>query len=289
VLNAALAITALTSSPRFDLRETYFLVSGIAGVNPKRATLGSVTFPRFAVQVDLQYEFDAREIPGDWNTGYVPQGASEPGQYPKILYGTEVYELNNDLRTKMLDCVSKVGLDDSEAASNYRARYAGAPDNAFRTGAMKPSVTDGDVASSNVFFHGHLLAEACEEFFNLITCGRGSYSMTQQEDNATLGALLRSTLQGRTDFSRIIIMRAGSNFDRSISDTKRPAIPLHVNHGGLDPSLENLYRVGRVVVKEIIDGWESTYREGVKATNYIGDIFGALGGTPDFGPGAERA
>ena len=26
------------------------------------------------------------------------------------------------------------------------------------------------------------------------------------------------------------------------------------------------------------------YKQGIKATNYIGDIFGSLGGVPDFGP-----
>ncbi len=33
-------------------------VAGIAGINPKVATLGSVTFARYAVQVALEYEID---------------------------------------------------------------------------------------------------------------------------------------------------------------------------------------------------------------------------------------
>jgi hypothetical protein len=32
--------------------------------------------------------------------------------------------------------------------------------------------------------------------------------------------------------------------------------------------------------------WNSTFAAGVNATNYIGDVFGTLGGTPDFGPGS---
>lgn len=32
--------------------------------------------------------------------------------------------------------------------------------------------------------------------------------------------------------------------------------------------------------------WESTFAKGIPATNYIGDIFGSLGGVPDFGPGS---
>jgi purine nucleoside permease len=182
----------------------------------------------------------------------------------------------------MLGLVKDVVLADSDAASDYRKRFADSPNDVFRQATLKPSVIDADVASSNVFFHGHLLAEAFEEAFRLFTNGHGTYSMTNQEDNATSGALLRSALQKKIDFSRIIIMRAGSNFDRSISDTKMPAIPLHADHGGLEPSLENLYRVGSIVVKEIVKEWDTTYQEGIKATNYIGDIFGSLGGTPDF-------
>lgn len=62
-INAASSITALVHSPAFDLTSTYFLIAGIAGVNPKVATIGAVTFARYAVQVALQFEFDAREKP----------------------------------------------------------------------------------------------------------------------------------------------------------------------------------------------------------------------------------
>ena len=62
-------MTALTFSSLFDFTTTYFLIAGIAGIDPKVATLGSVTFAKYAVQVALQYEFDAREIPANYTTG----------------------------------------------------------------------------------------------------------------------------------------------------------------------------------------------------------------------------
>lgn len=68
-INAASSMTALAFSTKFDLTKTYFMVAGIAGINPEVATLGSVTFARYAVQVALQYEFDAREIPDNFTTG----------------------------------------------------------------------------------------------------------------------------------------------------------------------------------------------------------------------------
>ena len=68
-INAASSMTALTFSGLFDFTKTYFLIAGIAGVSPKVATLGSVTFAKYAIQVALQYEFDPREIPANFTTG----------------------------------------------------------------------------------------------------------------------------------------------------------------------------------------------------------------------------
>ena len=68
-INAANSMNALTFSGLFDFTRTYFLIAGIAGVSPKVATLGSVTFAKYAVSVALQYEFDAREIPANFTTG----------------------------------------------------------------------------------------------------------------------------------------------------------------------------------------------------------------------------
>jgi len=66
-------MTALTFSPLFNFKSTYFLIAGIAGVNPKIATLGSVAFSKYVVQAALQYEFDAREIPNNFTTGYASE------------------------------------------------------------------------------------------------------------------------------------------------------------------------------------------------------------------------
>ncbi|KAF7362776.1 Purine nucleoside permease [Mycena venus] len=83
--------------PAFDLRTTYFLIAGIAGVNPKVTTIGSVTFARYAVQVVLQFKINACKIPANFPTGYFPQGTTAPGQYPRSLYGTEVFKMNEKL------------------------------------------------------------------------------------------------------------------------------------------------------------------------------------------------
>lgn len=97
-INAAVTISSLVRSPRFDLSSTYFFVGGIAGGNPEVTTICAVTFAKYAVQVALQYEFDPREIPANFSTGYIPQGSTSPDEYPQSIYGTEVFELNENLQ-----------------------------------------------------------------------------------------------------------------------------------------------------------------------------------------------
>ncbi|KAJ0414838.1 purine nucleoside permease [Aspergillus carlsbadensis] len=285
LVNAALALSALTTSALFDLTKTYFLLSGIGGVNPKVATIGSVAVAKYAVQVDMQLEFDAREIPATWSTGYVPMGAPSHDSWPDTIMGNEVFELNDNLRQIVLSLSRQATLIDSAAAAQNRALYADSPGGIYDAAAAGgPAVVEGDVSASNMFFHGRLLGEGFENVMRLYTSGHAEYFMTAMEDTGTLAALFRAALQGRVDFSRIVLMRAGSNFDRSYNLDEVASLPFVFDHGGFAPACRNLYLVGIQVVRGILDGWVSRFDKGVKADNYVGDIFGSLGGTPDFGP-----
>lgn len=282
------------------------MVAGIAGINPKIATLGSVTFARYAVQVALQYEFDARSIPPNFTTGYVassnyvlnrarpsslrydsyvPLGSESPTEYPQSIYGTEVFEVNDALRQLAIGFAKTATLNDSAAAIAYRANYATTA--AYSAGAQAPGVVGCDVATSDVYYSGTLLSEAFENTTTLFTNGTGVYCTTAQEDNATLEALLRGALNNLTDFSRIIVLRTASDFDRPYAGEPDTVNLFYANQGGFAPAVRNIYLAGVKVVEGILEGWEETFRDGVPARNYIGDIFGSLGGEPDFGPGAE--
>lgn len=108
--------------------------------------------------------------------------------------------------------------------------------------------------------------------------------MTAQEDNATAEALLRAAIHKIVDFSRIIVMRTASDMDRPYAGEAATTNLWWADQGGCEPAVENIYNAGIEVVKMILGGWNSTFYAGVKPSNYIGDIFGTLGGTPDFGP-----
>jgi hypothetical protein len=113
--------------------------------------------------------------------------------------------------------------------------------------------------------------------------------MTAQEDNATLEAMLRGASRGTVDFSRIIIMRTASDFDRPYPGLSDLDNLFYAAQGGFEPALQNIYLAGTPVVKGILGEWKEKFEGGIKASNYLGDIFGTLGGTPDFGPGREVA
>ncbi|KAL6794233.1 purine nucleoside permease domain-containing protein [Trichoderma sp. SZMC 28012] len=284
-INSAVSMTALVLSRSFNFTQTYFLLAGIAGVNPRHATIGSVAFSRYAVQVALQYEIDSRSLPQDWPTGYIPYGRAHPFEYPCITYGTEVFELNANLRDAAHGFAQRAQLQDAQETRNYRLLYSemGPP---YHTAVMPPSVVKCDSATSDVYYTGGRLAQAFENTTSLWTNGTGVYCMSAQEDNATLEVLVRAAIEGLVDFSRVIAMRTGSNFDRPPPSRTDWEHLTHTNQNGFHIAIDNLYAAGIQVVRGILADWDCTFARGVPPTNYIGDIFGSLGGHPDFGFGS---
>ncbi|KAF7325711.1 Purine nucleoside [Mycena kentingensis (nom. inval.)] len=286
-INAASTISALVYSGSFNLTSTYFLIAGIAGISPKVATIGSVTLARYAVQVGLQYELDAREIPPGLPFGYFAQGTTGPGRPPARWVGTEVFELNDALRHAVYDYATTATLSDTPDAQAARALYSAS--SAFRKATAGPNIVLCDTATSDQYWSGNLLARAFENTTRVWTNGAGEYCTTQQEDNGTLNVLLRAAVAGIVDFSRIVVMRAGSDFDRP-----HPGQTGYDNlvgpTPGFAPALSNLYLAGVQIVRGILDEWETTFAAGLKPTNYIGDAFGTLNGSGqrDFGPSSAE-
>src|SRR5258708_6723884 len=62
--NVAASTMALILSNKFDLRHTYFLIAGIAGIDPHEWTTGSAASPPSLIAYHISLSSDAREIPG---------------------------------------------------------------------------------------------------------------------------------------------------------------------------------------------------------------------------------
>jgi purine nucleoside permease len=271
---------ALAFSPLFNLADTYFMIAGDAGVNPLCGTTGGVAFARYSVQVAMQYEIDPRDLASKWPSGYFSQGSFGPNQYPQYIYGTEVFELNKDLQDRAIHLASKANLSDNSASQTYRAKYPHTD-----AAAKGPSVFAGDVASSDNWFSGPTLAEAFTNYTALVTNGTGKYCMAAQEDSGSLEALLRADIAGRVDFSRVILMRTASDFDRPPPGITTEDNLLYDDLDAYPLALDNMYKAGIEIWKDIKASWTSTYQKGIKPSNYIGDILDSLKGPvkPDFG------
>ena len=120
---AAASIMALGLDPRFDLSKAYWLIAGIAGADPEDASLGSAAWAEWVVDGDLAYEIDAREIPPQWTTGYVPLNKTVPYEQPR--------NGGNRRRVSSQSQVWGMGLPANE--SGQARRFAGAGGRRART------------------------------------------------------------------------------------------------------------------------------------------------------------
>jgi purine nucleoside permease len=250
--NAAASLMAVIYSGLFDLRRTYFLIAGIAGIDPAHGTLGAATWARYAVDTGIAHEIDAREMPAGWQDGYFGINTDAPGQKPSLDYRSEVFRLDEALLQRALVLSKRVTLEDSPDARAYRQHYPAAPAN------QPPQVVQCDTATTDNWWTGRRLGEHESRWVSLLTDGAGVYCTSQQEDNATLDALTRGAQSGLVDFKRVAILRTVSDFDRpypkqSALDALRAQRSLS---GAVRISVNNLVHAGMPLVEAIAQHWE---------------------------------
>jgi purine nucleoside permease len=252
---AAASIMALGMDSRFDLRQAYWLVAGIAGVDPNRASLGSAAWAEWVVDADLGHEIDAREMPADWPTGKLPLHRKRPYEAPPAAdNGGAAYHLDPTLVLWAFGLTRDTKLDDSEPLRNLRAHYVGHPE------AQKPPfVLLGDDLSGENFWHGKLMNDWAERWVAYWTGGAGHFTMTAMEDTGTLQALTWLGRAGRANAGRALVLRTASNYSMQYPGETAVQSLNHENAGGYSaflPSLIAAYRVGSPVVAEISDHWD---------------------------------
>jgi purine nucleoside permease len=249
------ATMALGLDPRFDLTHAYWLVAGIAGIDPQDASIGSAAWARYVVDGDLAHEIDAREIPKDWKTGYFPRGAKGPNDLttPLDTSGGDVFQLNPTLVAWAYALSKDVTLPDSPAIRTERMRFTGYP-NAQRP----PFVLEGEQLSAMTFWHGKLLTQWANDWVHRWTGGKGEFVTSAMEDTGVLQAMTYLDRAGRADKDRVLVLRAGSNYTMPPPGVDAASYLLRENEGyaGLEAAVESLYLVGSKVVDELLDHWE---------------------------------
>jgi purine nucleoside permease len=260
--NAATSIMALGLDPRFDLRQSYWLVAGIAGIDPADASVGSAVWTDYVVEGDLGHEIDAREIPADWKTGYIPIRKKKPYELPLQPAAERVdncYALHPGLLQWAFALTRATPLLENADVIAFRNRYTDQP-----KALQGPSVLVGANLASSTYWHGRLLNAWANDWVAYYTEGRGNYVTTAMEDTGTLRALTNLTRAGRADVQRALVLRTASNFDLQPPDlTAAESLSGEKigHYSAYIPALEAAHRVGSKVVHALVAGWDKFEKE----------------------------
>jgi purine nucleoside permease len=251
---AAASVMAIGLDPRFDLTKAYWIVAGIGGGDPADVSLGSAVWAEHVIDGDLAFEIDARQIPENWPTGFVPLRRETPYQLPvRTDLEGEVYTLNAGLVGWAFRLTEGITLSDTEAMKASRSRFTGFPN------AQKPPfVIKGDTLSASTFWHGSKMNEWANAWTRYYTGSRGNYMVAAMEDTGTMQALTFLSKAGRVDLQRVLVLRTVSNYDCEAPGTSAAEslkTMVFGNYSAYLPALEAAEIVGVKVVRDIVEHW----------------------------------
>lgn len=257
-------LTALLLDERFDFTRTYWLFTGISGVDPQVASVGSAAWSRWVVSGDAMREFDDREVPGTWPYGLFAIGAQAPNQLPADpdsfagmtdsgKLGMAV-KLNQGLANWAFAMTKDVKIPDSPELAAARAAWKGYP-----MAQKPPFVLMGETLGAIRYWHGPGRTQWARDWVGLWTGGKGRFVMTNMESQTMAGAMLNAAAQGLVDLDRVLVLRTASN-----ASMPPPGISATESVGDEGPgqmvAYEANYRVGAPVVHELLANWK-TYGE----------------------------
>jgi purine nucleoside permease len=250
-------VMALVLSGQFDFTKTYWLINGIAGMNPSAGSIGSAAWSQYVIDGDVAYEIDSREADPSWPYGIIPIGSKVPNEKPKPQ-GWEpdvmAYKLNPGLVAWAFALTKDVVIPDNPKMAAYRALYVGFPN------AQKPPfVLLGDSFGTSRYWHGKTMTQWAIDWTKLWTDGKGNFALSDMEDQGFCNALRRLNGMGKVDFQRVMFLRTGSNYCMQAPGMD-VSQSMHEEYDGYIPSLEAAYRVGSKVLHELAGNWDK-YRD----------------------------
>jgi purine nucleoside permease len=260
---AAATTMAVGLDPRFDLTKAYWLVAGIAGIDPEDASIGSAAWSAYLVDGDLGHEIDVREMPEDWPFGYFARRSQRPFDPNKPTPNGEMFLINESLRDWAYNLTVDVKLPDLPGLAATRAHYTEHPN------AQKPPfVLKGGHIAALTFWHGALMNEWANRWVHYWSDGNTDFVTSAMEETGTYLAIEYLHNAGRVDKNRFMVLRGGSNYTMQPPGVSAAENLLRENEGyaGMEAALESLYLVGSVVIDELLANW-SVYESQIPAAN----------------------
>ncbi len=254
---AAASTMALGLDPRFDLTHAYWILAGIAGVDPQRASLASAAWAEWVVDGDLDNFVDSREIPAGWPDGHIPWDGSSPSDPLGPDIG-QVYHLNSRLVHWAFELTRHTPIPDSAAMRTYRAHFTDFPE-----ARRPPFVLLGDTLASATYWQGALATQWARRWVRLYTKNQGTFTTTACEDSGFMQSMTFLAQGGRVDLSRVLVLRTASDYC-----LPRPGVTaaesLQYGTGkaylAMREAFQSAYVVGSVVVNELTRHWDR-YRD----------------------------
>ncbi len=296
--SSASTITALGHDSRFDLTQSYWILAGIAGIDPLAGSIGSGAWAEWVVDATLGHFVDPREMPEHWHHGHWPSArgaggakASEAVPYPAdqpglpagavttlatqsaaadtIAHhgGMNARRLDTGLVRWAFELTREIELEDSETLRISRERYVNYP-NALRP----PFVLLGDNLDGQTYWVGRLQTEWAREWVSWHTGGAGSFATSAMEDTGVLRAMTSLGAAEQVDARRVLVLRTASDYTSQPDGDSMTAAELYFNPcprcpkstagsphlNGFTASLETAYVVAGTVVEALLDGWASS-------------------------------
>jgi purine nucleoside permease len=245
-VGSSASVQAIILNEQFDVTNTYFIISGVAGTPPSKGTIGDVSWGSYVIDYDLGHRWHVNE-------GKPNEMAFTPRKgYESIRR----YQLNPELLHWALSLSEDVQLKDSSSAKQYRMRY---PNPQAR---RSPAVNYGTHITGDTFFHGPGLSNEAQYISQLYEAD--DYVITEME-----AAAIAQVLDRTLGTSRMMSLRGAVNFDQghpkeSTLDHLDPAPGQTA--GGFAETVENIALVGARITNHIVANWE-TWQHGVPEPN----------------------
>jgi purine nucleoside permease len=248
--NALQSLLLTGLSGNIDLSEAYVLVSGIAGTSPNAGTVGMVAWARWIADSGVAYEIDSRELPADrpfdrfeleCGDGSLWCGGGE-------TTGSEILHLDDAAAQRAYAISRAIPLLDYATVDAYRRHY---PSNEMAR--RRPYVALCDIVSDDTYWAGKRMSAFASWWMKNWSNGAGTYCMTSMEDSGFALAARRLADLRRLDYSRVLMLRAASDFDQPYPGQSALSSLVDGHEiGGAGEAAQNAYSVGSSVVNRIL-------------------------------------
>ena len=201
---AAASVSMLGNDARFNLTRAYWMVAGIAGVDPTYGSVGSVFLPHYLIGLGGDYFLDG--------VGHVPHGRSSPDYSPPYPSRSEaemrghLHLLNRALIRWAFERASTAHIPDTDNLRRARAQYV------EQAARLPPAVRYGDSVSGETFWVGHASTSWARNWTRFWSGGHATYAVTQEEDMAFAASLTALSRAGRANATQLIVLRSASDY-----------------------------------------------------------------------------